>query len=99
MWQSRQLDRKFLDERIGLRSRIENLERGHAGGCGDRIIRHGVDAEAGRQIGLLAKGIENVGNRAGIRGLHAGHHALDMVIVIRCRPGMTVAAAAGLLYD
>ena len=47
---------------------------------------------------MCAKGEEDVGDRARIRGLDTGRHALDVMTVIRFAAAVTVAPAARSFY-
>ena len=76
------IGRKFLDEWVGLRGWIENLKGRHTRLRYNHIIGHSVDAEASRQVGFGSEGIEHGRYCTCIRGLHAAHHALDMILVI-----------------
>ncbi len=82
---------ELLDRQVALAGRVEHAQRCNAGFR--LFIGDGVDSEIRVQIGLRAKRKADIGNRARIRGLDAGHHALDMVTLVRFAPGMTVAPA------
>ena len=52
-----------------------------------------VDSEERSQVRLSAECEADVGDRARVRGLDAGRHALDVMTVIRFAPRVTVAPA------
>ena len=72
---------KFLDGGIVITRRVKYRKRCNS--CFSLIVRYCVDPEMSGQIVLGAKGKADICDRARICGLDAGHHALDVVAVVR----------------
>ena len=83
---------EFLNHRIRFGGWIESLQRNII------FIGHSENAELCFQAGLRAKRVADVCNCSGVRGLDAGHHALDVILILRFAAGMTVAPATRLFH-
>ncbi len=85
-----------MNHRIGFQRRVKHIQR-----CDARLrmfIHDCVHAKMGSQISLRTKRVADTGNCARIGGLDAGHHALDVMTIIRFAAAVTVAPAAGSFY-
>ena len=79
----------------------EGLQGGRflMGKCKGGQAVDGIDAHLGFQVRLGAESITYLSNRAGVSGLDAGDHALDVISLLLWRTAVTGIAATGCLDD